>query len=86
MSAEYIPAEPTTSWMWPTDDGDVNGATIDTISQRIHWFDSGLGCACGDSTAEQTYAEFRAKGPAVGTIPDDVLAEIHASIAALETA
>jgi hypothetical protein len=78
--------EPTTSWMWPTDDGDVNGATIDTIKARIHWFDNGIGCACGDSTAEQTYADFRKKGPAIGSIPGDVLAEIQTSIQVLETA
>lgn len=76
--------EPTTAWMWPVNGGDVHGANIDTVKARIHWFDNGIGCACGDSTAVQSYADFREKGAPIGSIPDDINAEIMASLAALE--
>jgi hypothetical protein len=77
---------PTTSWMWPTDDGDVNGATIDSIDRVIHWFDSGIGCACGDSTIEQSYAEYRQKGAPLALVPEAVQAEIRMSLDTLESA
>ena len=78
--------EPTTSWMWPTDNGDVNGATIDTIDEVIHWFDNGIGCACGDSAVEQSYSNYREKGAPLAGVPEDVKTEITESLASLESA
>ena len=44
-----------TSWMWRTDDGEVWGLSLDADHATVEWFD-GIGCACGDSFAVQTFA------------------------------
>jgi hypothetical protein len=67
----------TSSWMWPADDGDTHGATID--GERILWFDSGIGCACGDSNNVQTLDAFLQRGAPI-PVPDDVLEEIKATV------
>lgn len=74
-----------TAWMWATEDGEMNGMTIDTSHKRLDWFD-GIGCACGDSSAVQSYTEYQRKGSPLGELPDDVKAEIDASIGALVAA
>lgn len=66
-----------TSWMWGTDDGGVNGATIDPIDRVIHWFEDAAACACGDSAAVQSFEQFEQRGAALSTIPDDVLQELR---------
>lgn len=71
----------TTVWMWQQD-GEVWGLTINTDKGVIEWAD-GIGCACGDSFAEQTFADFLARGPRYGSPPDDVLAQVHSSLHAL---
>lgn len=71
----------TTSWLWQAGEG-VNGLKINTDRARIEWYDE-VGCACGDSTITQTYHEFRTQGPTFSSIPDDVQAEVEASLAAL---
>ena len=68
----------TTSWLWSAGNG-VNGARIDLDKAHLEWYDD-LGCACGDSEAEQTYADFRAKGPAFGNPPQDVLDEMNEAV------
>ncbi len=65
------------SWMWATTDGDTNGATID--DGRILWFDSGIGCACGDSNNVQTLQTFLQRGAPIN-VPPDVLEEIEAAV------
>ena len=72
--------------MWPTGSGDVNGVTIDPVDGVIHWYDSGIGCACGDSAIEQPYANYRQKGAPLADVPYDVCAEILLSLDALESA
>jgi hypothetical protein len=74
----------TTSWMWRSGEA-LNGLQIDTDAGRLEWFD-GPGCACGDSTLSQTYADFAARGPAFADIPDDILAEVRAALAQLDAA
>lgn len=73
----------TTSWMWRAGLG-TNGVTIDPDEGILMWLDDTAGCACWDSAAEQTYAEFRADGPAFGNVPEDVLVEVWAAIELLE--
>lgn len=68
----------TTSWMW-NDDGEVNGLRLDLDDRLLLWFD-GIGCACGDSTAEQPFVDFL-DGNLLGfNPPDDVLAEVQAVV------
>jgi hypothetical protein len=74
----------TTSWIWSADEG-INGLRIDTERGTLEWMD-GPGCACGDSLYSQPYRDFLARGPKLDGIPDDVLAEIRASVTALDTA
>lgn len=68
---------PATSWMWSAGEG-VNGAQIDERRQRIAWYDE-VGCACGDSTTSQTFADFLARGASF-SVPDEIAAEIRAAI------
>lgn len=68
----------TTSWIWKANDG-INGLKINTERGLLEWFDE-IGCACGDSTDTQTYADFLAKGALLGTIPADVLSEARAAV------
>ena len=71
-----------TAWMWKQDDGEIWGLTVDMEKQRVEWFD-GIGCACGDSFAIQTAADFLAKGPRYGEPPPDVLSEIQTTLKAI---
>jgi len=71
-----------TSWMWKDDDGEIWGLMVNRDRQKVEWSDS-VGCACGDSFAEQTFADFLAKGPRYGNPPDDVLSEAYESVQAL---
>jgi hypothetical protein len=73
----------TTVWMWKDDEGEVWGLTLNQDRQKVEWADS-IGCACGDSFAEQTFADFLAKGPRYGNPPEDVLNEAVASVKALQ--
>lgn len=68
------------SWMWGTEDGGVNGVTIDELDRKIHWFEDAAACACGDSAAVQSFEQFEQFGAALGTIPDDILAELRESL------
>lgn len=72
---------PNTAWIWATDDGGVSGATIDQISGRVLWFEDATACACGDSSAVQTFDQFLQKGAFLSSIPDDVLFELRQSVA-----
>ncbi len=72
----------TTAWMWKDDDGEVWGLTIDRDKGLLEWADS-IGCACGDSFAQQTIADYARHGPRYGNPPADVRAEIDASLQAL---
>lgn len=73
----------TTSWMWKQEDGEVWGLTLDVDARKLEWFDR-VGCACGDSFAEQTVEDFTQKGPRFGDLPDDVMAEVRNSLASLD--
>lgn len=73
----------TTSWMWPTSAGGVNGARIDADEGVIRWFDDAAACACGGSAVDQPFDGFIARGPAFPDIPADVLAEMRESLAVL---
>lgn len=74
-----------TAWMWATDSGGVNGVKIDTDRGVIQWYDE-IGCACDDSSVLQTYAHYVVNGPAFPDTPEDVAAELSASVAALNVA
>lgn len=71
---------PNTAWMWATDDGGVNGVTIDQIQGRIMWFEDAGACACGDSSAVQSFEQFVQKGAYLESIPDDTLSELRQSV------
>lgn len=72
-----------TAWMWKDEEGEIWGLTLNKDKQKVEWADS-IGCACGDSFAEQTFADFLAKGPRYGNPPDDVLAEAYESVQAFQ--
>lgn len=71
---------PNTAWMWATDDGGVNGATLDQIQGRVLWFADAGACACGDSSAVQSFEQFVQKGAYLDSIPADVLAEMRYAV------
>jgi hypothetical protein len=71
-----------TAWMWPTEDGGVNGVKIDTERGLIQWFDE-IGCACGDSDILQSYEHYAENGPAFPNAPEDVLAGLAAAVTVL---
>jgi len=71
---------PNTAWMWATDDGGVNGVTIDQIQGKVMWFEDAAACACGDSSAVQSFEQFVQKGAYLDTIPADTLAELRQSV------
>ena len=73
--------ELTTSWLWQAGDG-VNGLKIDADQGLMQWYDN-FGCACGDSTATQTYEDYFKRGPTFSSMPDDVKAEVAQSLEAL---
>ena len=61
-----------TSWIWADNaSGGVKGARLDVAARRIEWVDQ-PGCACGDATSRQTFADFLATGP-LESPPADVL-------------
>ena len=68
-----------TSWIWADQaSGGVKGARLDSAAGFIEWIDQPV-CACGDATARQTFADFRANGP-LESPPKDVLAEMRHSL------
>lgn len=67
-----------TSWMWKQDE-EIWGLTLNVKKQVLAWMD-GIGCACGDSFAEQTLTDFIEKGPRFGNPPADVVEEVHHSV------
>lgn len=69
----------TTSWMWATSSGGVNGVEFDTDQSLLMWYDE-MGCACGDSSATQTPADFLTNGPRFSNLPADVQQEITTSL------
>ena len=73
----------TTSWMWKQEDGEVWGLTLNVDKRKLEWFD-GIGCACGDSFAEQTVEDFAQKGARYAELPADILAEVRESLTAIE--
>jgi hypothetical protein len=68
--------------MWAAHDG-VNGVAIDSDERVLMWFDDAVACACADSFAEQSFAEFKAMGPVLTNIPADVLTELRESVQTL---
>jgi hypothetical protein len=68
--------------MWKQPDDEIWGLTVNRDKGRVEWYD-GIGCACGDSFAEQTFADFLQKGPRFGDLPDDVLAEVQTTLKTL---
>lgn len=73
----------TTSWMWAVDSGGVNGVTIDPVHRSLAWFED-IGCACGDSIADQSYDSLLEDGPALGGVPAEILTEITTTVQALK--
>lgn len=77
----------TTSWIWPVDGG-VRGLHIDRDDLIMRWYDN-FECLCADdgSFAEQTLAEFMARGVpgGIGDVPADVDSEIEETVVALNS-
>jgi hypothetical protein len=67
-----------TSWMWKQDE-EIWGLNLNVKKQTLAWMD-GIGCACGDSFAEQSLDDFLAQGPRFGNPPDDVVEEVTHSV------
>jgi hypothetical protein len=72
----------TTSWMWRNDEMEIEGADIDAAKGVINFAD-GIGCACGDSAFQQTFADFLKVGARYVDPPADVLAEMRAAVQTL---
>jgi len=70
----------TTAWMWANGQGGVNGANVDVEAKRIYWYDDAAACACGTSAAVQNFEQFLQDGGVFGDMPDDVAAEMHATV------
>jgi hypothetical protein len=68
--------------MWKGDDAKVWGLSLDEDHQLVEWSDS-IDCACGDSFATQSFANFLARGPRFGDPPEDVLAQVYESLSIL---
>jgi hypothetical protein len=58
--------------------------TIDVDKQRLEWF-AEIGCACGDSSFDQSYAEFLTRGAPVDGVPADVLSDIEDAVRQLNS-
>jgi len=68
-----------TSWIWADEPSSgVKGARIDLAAGMFEWVDQ-PGCACGDSIARQTIADFRENGP-LELPPADVLEEMRDTV------
>lgn len=69
----------TTSWIWADEaSGGVKGARLDLALRLIEWVDQ-PGCACGDATSRQTFADFLSTGP-LESPPADVLEEMRQAL------
>lgn len=68
----------TTSWMWRYE-AEVQGATIDLDDHTIEWADS-VGCACGDSGLQQSFADFLKRGARFADPTPEIEAQIRHSI------
>jgi hypothetical protein len=75
---------PPTAWMWATDSG-VNGLELDAKAGLLRWYDA-IGCACNDSTFDQSLTDFAERGVPGGfhQLPPDVLQEISTAVATLQ--
>jgi hypothetical protein len=67
-------------WLWADENGGTQGVTVDYPHGKLLWYDN-PGCACGDSTHEQTIADFLQKGARYAEPPDDIVAEMRAALA-----
>ncbi len=62
------------SWTW-------GPHGVDLERDHLLWWDAvGPVSFAGGGASEQSFADFRANGPAVGSVPDDVLAELRARL------
>ena len=74
----------TTSWIWAdAASGGVKGARIDLAAGSIEWVDQ-PGCACGDSIASQTFADFLENVP-YESPPPDVLKAMRAAVTSAQS-
>ncbi len=73
----------TTTWMWKDDNEEIWGLTVNKDKNKLEWADS-IGCACGDSFAEQEYGDFMERGPRYGNPPADVVEEVRTTLSALQ--
>jgi hypothetical protein len=74
----------TTHWLWKNDEGEVWGLSLNLDTQRVEWADA-LGCACGGSFAEQSFADFLASGPRYGSPPQPILDEVIGTLSSLQS-
>jgi len=74
-----VTSETPTSWIWADEaSGGVKGARLNLADGNIEWVDQ-PGCACGDATTRQTFADFRDNGP-LESPPEEVLGEMCHSL------
>lgn len=68
------------SWMWyDADENSTRSVMLDTAAGHLLWYVE-AGCACTDADVVQTIADFIAQGPAVASLPPDILDEMHACL------
>jgi len=63
-------------WLWQDENtGGVVGVIADLDEQKLSWFDE-PGCACGDSSAIQSFTDFLNKGANYLSPPSDIVDEM----------
>ncbi len=69
------------TWMWRDEyRNSVAGVIVDLDKNVVQWYDE-PGCACTDSEAIQTIADFLERGPSALQPPNDVVDEMKTALA-----
>jgi hypothetical protein len=74
-----------TSFIWEIDEEKDHGANINPITKTIKWYNDATLCTCGayvvcgcvKSTYVQSFEQFRQDGPALVSLPADILAKMQ---------
>ncbi len=78
-----------TSFLWTIEADRSDGANVDIPQQVIRWYDGATPCTCGElvacgcveSTVVQSFELFKQDGPALTSVPADVLTEMEKAAA-----
>lgn len=72
------------TFIWHDDHtGAMMSAVIDYDDARVQWYEE-VGCACGDSFAVQSIADYLARGPRGVMVPDETAQAIRSALQSYE--